>query len=225
MFSSPALKTTAIAATLIVAGASAQATTVASVELTNGTYEIGASLGSPIPFPVGPALQITADFDAGFMPFDLGQQRDFILAAGLTIDGDELFDAAVTVEDLTGFDLIDDALSLIGSLPPELLAILGNALSEILDNDSTPSEIDDDLFLNFEYDVTGGDATSVQGSFVATLSTTATSFFAGGPFSPSGTFSGYASISAVPLPASSLVLLSGMAGFAALRRKKMAQKA
>jgi len=211
MFSSPALKTTAIAATLIVAGASAQATTVASVELTNGTYEIGASLGSPIPFPVGPALQITADFDAGFMPFDLGQQRDFILAAGLTIDGDELFDAAVTVEDLTGFDLIDDALSLIGSL--------------ILDNDSTPSEIDDDLFLNFEYDVTGGDATSVQGSFVATLSTTATSFFAGGPFSPSGTFSGYASISAVPLPASSLVLLSGMAGFAALRRKKMAQKA
>jgi len=178
MFSSPALKTTAIAATLIVAGASAQATTVASVELTNGTYEIGASLGSPIPFPVGPALQITADFDAGFMPFDLGQQRDFILAAGL-----------------------------------------------ILDNDSTPSEIDDDLFLNFEYDVTGGDATSVQGSFVATLSTTATSFFAGGPFSPSGTFSGYASISAVPLPASSLVLLSGMAGFAALRRKKMAQKA
>jgi len=225
MFPSPIFKTTAITATVIFIGASAQAATVASIALTNGTYEVGSSIdvGGFFPTPVGPALQITADFAASLTPFDLNLTQDFVLAAGLTVDGEEILDENEVITGVTGGDLLDDAATLFALLPPELFAILGNALDEILDGDNQPSEIEDGVFLNFAYDLTGTTATSVAGSFIATLSSEATTFFFGGPSALGGTFDGFATVSTiapVPLPASSLILLSGLGAFAAIRRKQ-----
>lgn len=212
------LKTMAAAASFVTFGSVAQAAVVAEITA-EGRYQVVDING------VG-AVDIAGGFTAfADTNFDTSATNDFkfeldLKAEGLRSVDEELFVPGITGNDIIGFSLLL-GVEIENLFPGAIDAVVG----EVLDGDLAQTEIISDIWLGFDFDITGGSANMIEGFFNILLSGSEVDILATRTVAESGAFSGSARIStvaAVPLPASLPLLLLGAAGLMALRRRRTA---
>ncbi|MEM7491336.1 MAG: VPLPA-CTERM sorting domain-containing protein, partial [Pseudomonadota bacterium] len=207
-------RSVALAATLAISGAAAQAATIATVDIV-GDFEIS-------PFGFGPFLGTTTSIENGAFDFQLlgpvDQPGDFVYGASLTVNDERIFFGSIDgPPDTSPLDFGATVLSL---LPPPLVGIAGDIGTALLETGSF-------------------DATSILGSLSASVSNLSLAEdqvtgefglefsslflpFLGeevGSFELSLTIDDGVTPAPIPLPASAGFLLLALGGFAAMRRK------
>lgn len=209
------LKTTAFAATLAVVGIAANAATVAEVSA-SGSYFVAADLTST-------ELSIGGVFSAAFDPtFNTTAVNDFLFEADLTATDLPTIDEELLVTGITGDDIIATTFGILLNIETSFPGVLGMIFDEVTDGDMIPSNIFGALF-GFDFAITGGTASSVTGTFSASLADGILDLGQAAVIAD-GVFNGSASIStvpAVPLPATlPLLAFAGTGLFAMGRRRK-----
>ena len=208
------IKTTMLAAGMIATATFAQAATVASIAA-KGDYNVSTDGVSTELFVQG-AFSAFADTS-----FDTSATNDFLFDLELDIDGLPPIDEELTINGITGDDILGFAIGLITDINTAFPGVLPAILAEVLDGNLAPTPIGPALF-GFVFDLDGPIVDdSASGSFSLTLAD-------GVLDNPrvtlsSGRFAGSAEIStvsAVPLPATLPLLAFGGAGLMALGRRR-----
>ena len=225
---SPFLKSILLTAGIALGTSAASAATVASLVITGG--EATGAVGE-VADEAGvdtTALALSGDFDAFIdLGFDPDSEGDYTLAADLTVGGFELFNESITLF-TTGTDLLLEALDLAATIEAIVPGLLGSVIEETFDGDLAQTEIFPDVWFGIDFDLTDADITdgTIAGSFSAVLSEqelaepdVLISFTTPETFSGSATVSFDDGLGVIPLPASAPLLLGGLIGLLALRRR------
>ncbi len=234
-------KTFAVAATMSVVGLSAHAGVLAEASITDGTF----SLGVGTPNPLGGAFvattgTFTGSYDPAIFavtpttPLELYAEGAYAVSdgkGGVADSGSGSYSVVGTPAEAYTFlaglyaslppsiqDLGSDLLDVIVPAIPDIFAAISGEQSGSISGTFTTTLGSTPYAGTYAFSNYSDTATSVMFDFDLSLGIGSKLGLPDGAIA--GTYSAYASISTVPVPASLPLLMAGVGGIAALRRRK-----